>query len=291
MIVLEPPARKRLRQALIKHRQSYPQSEGEYVKSVLKVALNTYKKCIAPPNGDALTLKRHTLIGLLNSAKIEPTTVGIDVVLPSKAEQYGNYDPKDYAFLVGTYYLHRRSFMTALNIVRGVIEIRIDAEKRCLAFEEYNNYISDSGNPDDNRYTGEIFMNSDRSLLGLLATPEGQVRLLMTQSPLRNGPGNAGTLQRAGIRLRGSLLTHGRGKGVWQPTMSAISIESLPERMWQKARAACRTITPDDKEFKDLDREICYAEEYATVTTPLMYAKSRTAQPSAFQPAPVPPAR
>jgi hypothetical protein len=271
MIVLEPPARKRLRQALIKHRQGYAQSEGVYAKTVLKVALNTYKKCIAVPNGEPLGLKRQTLIGVLKAAHIDPTSVGIDVVLPASVEQYGSYDPAEYSFLVGQYFLHRRSFQTGLNIVRGVFEIKIDPQKRCLAFEEFHRYIADGGIADESHYTGEIYMNPDRSLFSMLAITGGQTRLMMTQSPVRNGPGSAGSLPRAGVRLRGAVLTHGLGKGVWQPTVSAVSIESLPERQWKQAKSSCRTIKPDDPEFEALDREISHAENYASVMTPLMY--------------------
>jgi hypothetical protein len=279
MIVLEPPVRKRLRLALIKHRQGYTQSEGVYAKTVLKVALNTYKKCIAVPNGEPLGLKRHTLVGVLKAAHIDPASVGIDVVLPSSVEQYGNYDPGEYAFLAGTYFLHRRSFQTGMNIVRGVFEIKIDLEKRCLAFEETHRYIADGGIADESRYTGEIYMNPDRSLYSMLAITGGQTRLMMTQSPVRSVAGSAGSLARASIRLRGAVLTHGLGKGVWQPTVSAVSIESLPERQWKQAKTYCRTIKPDDPEFEALDTEICHAEHYASVMTPLMYSRPGPRQP------------
>ena len=69
MIVVSSQSRKKLRQALLKHRQGFALSEADYVKQVLKVALNTYKKCIAAPDGTELTLKRHTLINMLKIAK------------------------------------------------------------------------------------------------------------------------------------------------------------------------------------------------------------------------------
>ena len=279
MIVVSSQSRKKLRQALLKHRQGFALSEADYVKQVLKVALNTYKKCIAAPDGTELTLKRHTLINMLRIAKIDPSSVGIDVVVPGTVEQYGNYDPNDFSDLVGHYFLYRRSFQTGRNIVRGVVEIRIDAEKRCLGFEEYNNYLSDGGMPDDNNYTGEIYINPERNLFGLLAFPDGQLRLMMTQGPVRSGIGPAGSLPRGGIRLRGALLTHGKGKGVWQPTISSIALESLPERSWKQARAQCRTIKPEDAEFTAINLELAYAEDYGTVMTPLMWARTPAPQP------------
>jgi hypothetical protein len=276
MIVLASHQRELLRQALLRHRQGYTHSEAEYVKNVLCVALNTYKKCVTEGETEPLPLKRRTLAAILKAARIEPAAIGVDMILPSAVDQYGGYEPASFSYLVGAYFLHRRSFQTAQNIVRGVVEISIDEQKRCLRFDEYNNYISDGGMHDDNHYTGEVYMNEERSLYSMLSIADGQMRLTMTQAPVRNGHGAAGTLPRGTIKWRGALFTHGRGKGVWQPTFSALSMESLPERQWKKARDDCRTIKPDDPEFEGLNREIIYAEEYAAVVTPLMFSKSQT---------------
>ena len=145
MIVVSNAARVELRQALLRHRQGYELSEAEYVKKVLKIALNTYKRCIETPNGEDLHLKRPTLVGLLKTTKLDPSALGIELALPTAPDQYGGYDPSEFASIVGLYFVHRRSFLTAKNIVRGVLDIHVDAEKRCLAFEEYNNYVADSG--------------------------------------------------------------------------------------------------------------------------------------------------
>ncbi len=279
MISLNTHQRELLRHALLRHRQSYTQSEAIYVRDVLKVALNTYKKCITITDDDEFTLKRRTLTAVLSAANINPASIGVDLVIPSAEEHYGNYDPNNFSYLIGTYFLHRRSFQTGQNIVRGVFEISVNEQKRCLRFEEYNNYLSDGGMHDDSNYIGEVFINEERSLFSMLYTSSGYLRLSMTQAPVRSGSGPAGTLPRGGIKLRGGLFTHGRGKGVWQPTFSAISIESLPERQWKKARDECRTIKPDDPEFEALNRELLYAEDFASVVTPLMF--TRPASPKA----------
>jgi hypothetical protein len=275
MIVVPEPARLELRQALLRHRQSYELSEADYVKKVLKIALNTYKKCVDATDTEPLHLKRHTLIGLLKVAKLAPDALGIDLLLPSASDQYGGYEPSEFADLVGTYFVHRRSFLTAKNFVRGVLEIRIDDEKRCLAFEEYHNYIADSGLHDSFSYTGEIYINAPRTLFSLVAVREGQFRLMMTQRPeqmSRGGP-DAASLHRGAKRMRGALLTHGFAKNFWQPAVSAVAIESLPASMWRNARDHCRTIKPDDPDFASIALEIAYAEEHATTMTPLMFTK------------------
>jgi hypothetical protein len=160
---------------------------------------------------------------------------------------------------------------TGLNIVRGIVEISLNEQKRCLRFDEYNDYISDAGMHDDSHYQGDMYMNEERSLYSMSYCHNGYMRLTMTQAPVRSGTGAAGTLQRGGIKWRGGLFTHGKGKGVWQPTFSAMVMESLPERQWKKARAECRTMTPDDPEFEQANRELLFAEDYCCVTTPLMF--------------------
>jgi hypothetical protein len=271
MIVLNSHQRELLRHALLRHRQGYTQSEADYVKDVLQVALNTYKKCISAGDTEELSMKRRTLIAILKAAKIEPAAIAVDIVMPASVEQYGNYDPQQFSYLVGTYFLHRRSFSTGHNIVRGVVEISIDEQKRCLRFDEYNDYISDAGMHDDSHYQGDVYMNEERSLYSMFYTSNGYMRLTMTQAPVRSGAGAAGTLQRGGIKWRGGLFTHGKGKGVWQPTYSAFMMESLPERLWKKAREECRTMTPEDPEFEGANRELLFAEDYSCVSTPLMF--------------------
>jgi hypothetical protein len=271
MIVLNSHQRELLRHALLRHRQGYTHSEADYVKNVLQVALNTYKKCVSVGDTEDLAMKRRTLTVILKAANIDPAAIAVDMVMPSAAEQFGNYDPQQFNHLIGTYFLHRRSFQTGNNIVRGVIDISSNAQKRCLCFDEYNDYISDGGMHDDSHYGGDLYMNEERSLYSMFYVSNGYMRLTMTQAPVRSGPGAAGTLPPGGIKLRGGLFTHGRGKGVWQPTFSAVSITSLPERQWKKAREECRTIKPEDPEFEALNRELVYAEDYASVVTPLMY--------------------
>jgi hypothetical protein len=275
MIIVPETARVQLRQALLRHRQSYELSEADYVKKVLKIALNTYKKCIETTDVEPLHLKRHTLIGLMKVAKLTPETLGIDVLMPTVSDQYGGYEPSEFKDLVGQYFVHRRSFLTAKNFVRGVLEIRIDDEKRCLAFEEYHNYIADSGLRDSFSYTGEIYINAPRTLFSMVAVRDGQVRLLMTQRPEQISRGISGISpqQRGATRMRGALLTHGFARNFWQAAVSAVALESLPPSMWRHARDLCRTIKPDDAEFAAIALEIAYAEEHATTMTPLMFTK------------------
>ncbi len=278
-IALESAPRAILRHALIKHRLRHELNEAEYVKSVLKIALNTYKKCVAVEDA-ALILKRGTLMSLLKATRLAPVALGLDIEMPSIVEQFGNYDPHNFAYLVGTYFLHRRSFQSANNIVRGVLEIHIDEQKRCLCFEEYNNYLSDGGMPDQNRYTGDIHVDEERSVFSFLALVAGKPRLMTTQGAVWDNIGTAASLDRGGIRLRGALLAHGRGRGVSQPTITAVALESLHNREWKQARTKCRTITPDDAEFALAERELIYAEDLSTVMTPMIHVRRSIQQTS-----------
>ncbi len=271
MIVVPDTARSQLRISLLRHRQGYELSEADYVKKVLRLALNTYKKCIDAP----LRLKRQTLIGLLKITKLTPGEFGLELSLPTASSQYGGYEPSEFKGLVGQYFVHRRSFLTARNIVRGILEIHIDDEKRCLAFEEYQNYIADSGLRDSFSYTGEIYINAARTLFSMVAFREGQCRLMMTQRPeqFSSEISDAAPPKRGATRMRGALLTHGFARNFWQPALSAVALESLPASMWRHARDHCRTIKPDDPEFASIALEIAYAEEHATTMTPLMFTK------------------
>ena len=278
MIIVSDAARTQLRQALLRHRQGFELSEAEYVKKVLKIALNTYKKCVEAPNGSELHLKRHTLVGLLKTTKLDPASLGVDLLLPEASDQYGGYDTNDFANIVGLYFVHRRSFLTAKNVVRGVLDIHVDDEKRCLVFEEYNSYVADSGLPDQFTYSGDIYINRERNLFSMVAIRDGQLRLMMTQRPEQptRSVGDAGNSQRGSSRMRGALLTHGFAKNFWQPTVSAVAIESLPRSMWRNAREQCRTIYPDDPEFSGLSLQIAFAEDHATTMTPLMWIKGQS---------------
>lgn len=266
-------ARKQLRVSLLRHRQGFALSEADYVEKVLKVSLNTYKKCVDELDDTDLRLKRRTLISILKAAKIDPASLGLDVLVPSASHEYGGYDPEDFKYLVGTYFTHRRSFLTARNIVRGILTISLDQENRCFAFEEYNNYISDAGLHDETFYNGAIHINRDRNLFSFHATNDGQNRLLMAQNPIRTTTEGTGTTGHPRVLIRGVLLTHGVARGVWQPTVSAIAMESLLPSMWKNARSHCRTIAPDDPDFAAIALEIAFAEEHSTVMTPLMWAK------------------
>ena len=272
-IVLNEMAWKTLREAVLRHRRGYALTEAAYAAQILDVSINTFKKCVSEPHSDGLSLKEQTLVSLIKVTKVDAGELGIDVEIPGSEPQYGGYDPEQLKEMVGTYFTFRRSFLTARNIVRGFLEIRIDEKKRCLAFEEFNKYVSDAGFDDETNYRGEIYINDTRTLFSLIAFQDGQMRATMTQGVIRAQGEGANPAARGRLRLRGTLLTHGRARGGWQPTVSAVVAESLPQSMWKTARKQTRTILPDDPEFAAAAVEIAYAEEHSCVLTPLMWSR------------------
>ena len=282
-IVLDEVAWKYLREVVVKHRRTSQMNDAAYAKTILGVSVNTYKKCIAEPNIAGLPLKEQKLLALVKAVKLDPVRLGIDAVEPSFDSQYGGYDPDQFKDLAGSYYVHRRSFLHACNIVRGIVDIRIDEKKRCLAFEEYNNYISDAGFKDETLYKGEIYINETRSLFGLQAVHEGQARLMMLQSIVRAQGALADPNVRGRLRWRGALLTFGRPREAWQPTITAVVLESLPPAQWKSARKQCRTIEPSNPEFATIALEIAHAEEHACIMTPLLWNRRQPAPPARRQ--------
>ncbi len=120
-IVLAGAARKRFRDAIRAHRNRSTENDASYAKDILKVSLNTFKKCVSPD--DRLSLKRHSLINILKATGLDPASFGLEISLPAQGTPYGGYSRAEYSFIAGRYLLFRRSFLTGLNITRAVLDI------------------------------------------------------------------------------------------------------------------------------------------------------------------------
>ncbi len=250
------------------HREAFSLSDADYAERVLRVSLNTYKKCVQSNGTASLSLKRHTLINIFGNAGLNPKDYGLSVTLPCQGSQFGGYLKRDYQLLCGRFFLYRRSFLTGRNITRGVLEIYANDLKECLSFHEFQRYVSDAGIPDEMHYTGDIYMNQERSLLSLPAYSEGQVRLTLLHMPHK-------PVGKEKLKMRGALLTFGIPQGYWQPTVSCVYIEGPIDGRHPAPRDLCGTIPTGTREFAALSAELVHAEERATVMTPLMWRKAR----------------
>lgn len=257
------------REHLREHRARYTVGDAEYAEGVLKVSLNTYKKCALGGSGsEAVSLKRHTFMSILSNAGLDPRHYGLTLALPGARSGHGGYDKREYAFICGPHYLYRRSFLTARNITRSVVEIAAAEGRECLTFHEVHYYVSDSGVRDEQHYQGDLHIDRDRSLIGMPSYFEGQVRLTLVNVPQRPSP-------REKIKMRGALLAYGVPNGYWQPTLSCVFIEGPILAKTANLRDLCETIRPGTPDFSRISSELSHAEERATINTPMLWFKSQ----------------
>ena len=261
-LVLTAEARARLRRDLLKQRQATALTDAEFVSTVLKISLNTYKKCVQPEDDAPLRLKRQTFINLFTHAGLSPHAYGLDLQLPENALRFGGYDIDDFAFLAGHYVQYRRSFLTGLSFNRSALEVRPNRQLGCFSFEERISYVSDRGVSQRTDYAGDIYIHQDRRLMTLLSIDHGEVRSVLVHLPSRPMNGRA----RQPFRLRGLQLTHAFPKGIYQPTVSPVLIEEAPG----PAKPVGGTLGPDDAEYARIAAQMEHTEENAAVITSLL---------------------
>lgn len=267
-IVLSGRNRARFAEDLAAHRGECHENDADYARLILRISLNTLKKCLDPDQAEPLSLKRQTLIAICSGAGLEPAQYGLNVKLPSRGSQFGAYTKADFGFFVGRYLLHRRSFLTASNINRSLLEIRWNEKEQCLAFQERIRYRSDGGVQQQHEYAGNVFVHRDRVLMSMLSNDEGELRIIMTHTPNRPA-GRA----RPAFKLHGVMLTHGFPRGYFQPVISAVQIESVPAAGAQTVDKVCKTISAGDPDFERLTFDLKHAEEHAVIMTPLLQRK------------------
>ena len=266
LIGLHGRQRARLRRDLQAHRETFSLNDADYAGRVLKISVNTLKKCLQPKSEAVLTLKRQTFVSIFANAGLDPKHYGLSITLPIKGSQYGGYQKANYRFLCGCYFLYRRSFLSARNITRSILEIEMNENRECLSFHELHFYVSDNGVRDEQHYYGDVYLNQERSILSLPAYFEGQVRLTLIHMPQR-------PVGKEKLKMRGAVLAFGVPKGYWQPTVSAVFIEGPVERSNPNLRDLSKTIPGGTEEFTLHSAELSHTEEYATIMTPLMWHK------------------
>jgi hypothetical protein len=270
-ITLRGQARSRFGRDLSAHRQSFTLNDAEYASEVLKVSLNTFKKCLQASGTTPLSLSRGTFVRIFTNAELDPKAYGLSVSLPLRNSIYGSYDKHDYKHLCGRYFLYRRSFLTAQNITCSVIEIDVNETKECLSFHELHYYVSDSGVRDEQHDYGDIHLNHERTILSMPSHFEGQVRLTLVHMPQKLAPHEK-------VKMRGALLAFGIPKGYWQPVLTSIFIEGPIRRKQADLKELCRTIRGGTDEFARLSAELAQTEEHSTINTIAMWQRAQATQ-------------
>jgi hypothetical protein len=263
-ISLSGRQRDRFKADLQAHRETFSFNDAEYADRVLKVSLNTYKKCVQSGAGSVLSLKRHTFISIFTNTALDPKSYGLSIGVSSQASPFGGYHKNDFQYLCGRFFLYRRTFLTARHITRSILEIRPSESQECLSFSELHYYTAEVGVREEIRYHGDIYMNRERSILSLPAYFEGQVRLTHLQPERSGGKGK--------LKMRGAVLAFGNPKGYWQPTVSCVFVEGPIDQKRSDFRELCKTILNTSEEYAALSDELARVEEHATIITPLMWA-------------------
>lgn len=266
--------RVRFARQLQAHRDGYAVSDAEYAERILGVSLNTFKRCINAQGHPRLAFKRNTFIMLFQRTGLDPARFGLSAALPTREMRFGGYGQADFPHLAGRYLIYRRSFLTALNIVRGVLDIAWDEPQQCYGFVETLAYETDSGNAYEAVNKGDIHIQAQRNLMFLLACQAGAVRMIMLQIP--EAPEGGRTAP--SIKTRGALLTYGNPKDFYQPIVSAVVVEKRLEKTSGDVRKLCGTLRPGQPEFAAKCAELRHAEEHAVVMTPLLFARAAPAK-------------
>ena len=247
------------------HRAGYTANDYSYANDVLKVSLNTYKKCMQSPKIGELSLQRSKLINILSHAELDPKAYGLNVTVHGSDNRFGNYQKSKFKYLCGRHLIYRRSFLTARDITCGVLDINQSKIQECLSFTERHHYMSEQRQVQKLEYSGDIYMDEGQALLSLPAYENGKVRL-MQLVPERVDKQ---------IKMRGALLTFGSPKGIWQPTMSCIyavgPIKDDKISDWE----LCQTISSNSKEYETLSAHLEHVERFTTNITPLMFAATK----------------
>ena len=264
-ISLSARQRVRFRTDLLAHREAFSLNDAEYADQVLKVSLNTYKKCVQLSANESLALKRHTFVCIFTHSALDPKNYGLSIGVPSQVSPFGGYQKDEFRFLCGRFFLYRRSFLTARHVTRSLLEIRPSESQECLSFNELHYYTAEVGVREEIRYHGDVYMNQERTILSMPAYVQGQVRLTLLQPERLSSKGK--------IKMRGAVLAFGNPKGYWQPTVSCVFVDGPIEDKRTSPRDLCKTILDGSEEHTALSAELARVEEHGTIMTPLMWSK------------------
>jgi hypothetical protein len=264
-ITISGKERVRFRDSLLSVRNRSSLNDAEYAHDVLRVSLNTFKKCIA--DTPDLRLKQRTFNNIVSNIGLDRNTFESGRPSLPPPAMFGGYNKSEFSYLIGRYILYRRSFQNGIDISKAVLDIDWSESQSCLIFNELRRYKTDGDLWQSNDIKGSIYMHAERVLMGLMAIDNGDVRLTLLHIPSRNVYGT----QLGTIRTSGVVLTHGYPKRYFQPVVSAVTLEAAgPSLRKLSANELCGVLTKDDPGYAAAAEELRIAEEHAVVMTPLM---------------------
>jgi hypothetical protein len=266
-VILSGETRSRLRTVLSEHRARSIMTDADYCEDMLRVSLNTFKKCIG--SEPHLSLKRHTLTGLL--ARIGTSLPELEhaaATTPVNVD-YGGYTRESHGYLEGRYMVFRRHFSRPENITRAVLDIAWDTTASALRWSELRRFRSEAtGEMVANDMHGHVTMHQERILMGLLCVDRGDARLTLLHVPPRHAfASKLGFSESLGV-----VVTHGYPKRFFQPVVSPIAIKSVEaKKRHAPPETLCKILTPGTTEFETANRHLCIAEEQSCEMTSLTW--------------------
>jgi hypothetical protein len=184
-----------------------------------------------------------TVIDVCEALGVEPDLEHVSQVA---AECYGAYARSSVRQFEGPYFAYRWSF-TAPRLMRTLFELTWSDEKECLAFHESSRF-SKGRKFSDYSQSGCVFMSQTMSVLHLLTTYQGAVRLITVTKTPNGNP------------LRGAVLT--QSEPVYFPSVAPIVLFKIPD--FQQARHEAM-VGPIDA-YADEYSEVCAALDEAQRT-------------------------
>jgi hypothetical protein len=266
-VVVSGAARARLRDVLLRHRAKAAMTDADYCADLLRVSLNTFKKCVGPES--ELTLKRHLLLGLL--ARLDITMADLDgtASLAPSTVDYGGSTRESHGYLEGRYLLDRRHFSSPPDITRAVLDIAWDATAGCLTWSELRRFRSPvTGEMVANDMHGHVYMHQERILMGLLCIDRGDARLTLLHVPSRHAL-NAKLVTSEAL---GVVVTHGYPKRFFQPVVSPVALKSVEaKKRHAPPETLCKILKPGTADYEASAQHLRIAEEQSVEMTSLTW--------------------
>jgi DNA-binding Xre family transcriptional regulator len=191
-------------------------------------------------------VRDQTIIDVCEALGIEPELSPERVEEIEVAEPwYGSYAREPYRNYEGAYFACRRSFSFPGQFIRSVFEIRWDDEDWIFVFDERQSYVATNKRKVDHSQRGEIYISQFTDLIHFVTVNAGAVRTI-TLTKMRG----------AGQVMRGSVLTQSDRGLFFQPSMSAIYLEKIPNYEPAIHLAQVGPILAESEDYEVIKEEI-----------------------------------
>jgi transcriptional regulator with XRE-family HTH domain len=196
-------------------------------------------------------------------------TTAVDDVKPAQdvaKPELGGYTREAYADYVGGYFAYRRSFISRDRILRSLYTLEWSKEVGGLSFREHQQYKT-RGKPVDHSQNGPVHISPKYNLIHLVTSAKGAVRLV--------------TLIKNEDLFRGAILTQSDQEQFYQPSISPIYLERIPD--FDPSAPRLDMVGPIDRTHEDFGPIAERLEEIERKT--ILFASNRSTEVRTPRPA------